>query len=91
MSNAVIHDASGHGPSGRRYYFDLVRDGTVVRDPGGLVLRDDAHAIDAAEQLARTLRERSDLQGRRCAIHVRDERGKEFQRVVVEASSSCWM
>ncbi len=28
-----------HNAQGRRYHFDLVRNGAVVRDPGGLILR----------------------------------------------------
>ena len=84
MSNAVVRDAGTHGSPGRRYYFDLFRDGTVVKDPGGLILRDDAHAVLVGEQLGRTLLQRNDLRGRKCSIRVRDERGNELQRVKVD-------
>lgn len=76
-----------HKAQGRRYHFDLVRNGAVIRDPGGLLMRDDKHAVAVGEKLARTLFvQRSELRGRRCLIKVRDERGLELAQIEVDAS-----
>jgi hypothetical protein len=59
----------------------------MLKDPGGLVLPDDSHAVEMGERLARTLLiQRSNLRGRRCCIKVRDDRGKELALVAVDMS-----
>jgi hypothetical protein len=66
-----------------RYHFDLV-DSEIVADHGGLLLRDDAHAIEVGERLAKKLYEsRPDLRGRHCSILVRDQHG-EMHRALIE-------
>jgi hypothetical protein len=37
MNNNKPVASSANKPSGRRYHFDLIRDGVAVRDPGGLI------------------------------------------------------
>jgi len=77
----------GHDTRERRYHFDLVRNGTVIRDPGGLVLRDDKQAIAVGEKLARKLLiRRSELRGRHCSIRVCNEMGLELALVEVDVS-----
>lgn len=86
MSNEAIIKHL-HTPSGRRYHFDLIRDGEVVRDPGGILLRDDDHAVTVAQQLAHDLvMRRANLNGRNCSIKVRDDRGHELRHVIVNLS-----
>jgi hypothetical protein len=90
LESHMLDEAVVKGPhkaQGRRYHFDLIRDGAVIRDPGGLVMRDDKHAVAVGEKLARTLFvQRSELRGRHCSIKVRDERGLELAQIEVDAS-----
>jgi hypothetical protein len=67
-----------------RYHFDLV-DGEIVADHGGLLLRDDPHAFEVGERLAKKLFEsRPELRGRQCTIRVRGQGGSELYRALIE-------
>jgi hypothetical protein len=68
-----------------RFYFDLFIDKCVVLDPGGMLLAGPAVAMSAADDLANhVFVSRTDLRDRGSWIRVRDHRGFEICRSIVD-------
>ncbi len=66
------------------YHFDLVNTRTVMNE-GGAVLPDDIVAMDAADQLARRLRDtRPELKNGHYSILVTNEDGDEICRLPLD-------
>ena len=80
----VTEPPKGNGVAGMpRYYFDLMN-GEVVADDGGLVLKNDAHAVFMGDRLSKQLFDsRPELRGGHCAIVVRDKQKTEFYRAAI--------
>jgi hypothetical protein len=86
MADAAVRNGASTS-EGRRYHFDLIRNGTVIRDPAGLVLRDSKHAVAVGEKLAKKLFiKRSMLRGSSCLVRICDEHGLELAKVEVDVS-----
>jgi hypothetical protein len=68
-----------------RYYFNIVRGGTVISDPDGDELHGDAEAIEHASMVAREMiEERHFYRGRRLerwAFEIADDAGRHVATV----------
>ena len=72
-----------------RFFFDLLFDGKILLDPGGMIFSGTNGAKSAADKLAHHLMiGRAELRGIGSCVRVRNERGEEIHRSPIDSESS---